>query len=361
MKKVTLACLFLGLLGTGFIARAEDSSSADKEMRPYISAMYSYTFDNSDRIGTDAGQGAVLGVGAAINEYWGWEASALYSEYPHDNKPGSMGQREYGAKLDGLFFYSREPSFSPYFVAGGGAMRTKRRNVFLDTTTPVADAGLGFISYFKLWGADLGFRGDARYRHVFFDKNDLGGGVKDDLGGAVASVGLVFPFGKNPGAAAAVAAEPCADSDGDGVCDSADLCPGTAKGTVVDAKGCPKEAADGSKKKLDDVYFAFDKSDLADSERTKLDKSATVIDDLSKKYPSLKVDVSGHTDAVGTDGYNQGLSERRANSVKSYLVRKGVTAERINTFAFGESKPAATNETVEGRALNRRAEVQTHE
>lgn len=362
MKRVMWAGLLFGLLCTSFVARAEDAASdSSKEMRPYASLLYSYTFENDDRIGTDAGQGVSLSFGAPLSEHWGWELGAFYTEFPHDDEPGSLGQREYGAKLDGLFFYSRNPSFSPYFVAGAGAVKTKLRNTFDDVTNPVADAGLGFISYFRLWGADFGFRADARYRHTFFDKNEFGGLIKDELGDAVVQVGLVFPFGGKASSAGGGSTAACADSDGDGVCDSADLCPGTPKGSVVDAKGCPKEAADGAKKKFEDVYFAFDKSDLAESEKSKLDNASTVIDGLSKKYPALKIDVSGHTDQVGTDGYNQGLSERRANSVKSYLVRKGVTAGRINTFAFGESKPVATNETAEGRALNRRAEVQTHE
>jgi OOP family OmpA-OmpF porin len=71
------------------------------------------------------------------------------------------------------------------------------------------------------------------------------------------------------------------------------------------------------------------------------------------------VDVSGHTDWIGTDAYNQALSERRANTVKDYLVQKGVDASHIRTFAYGESQPVAPNTTPEGRALNRRAEIRT--
>lgn len=363
MKRITRAGLLLGLLSIASVGQAQEASSTwTSEMRPYISELYTYTFENSDRVGVDEGQGAQLSVGKAISEHWGWEIGGFYTEFPHDNSPGVNAQREYGAKLDGLYFYSRNPSFSPYFAAGVGGVRTELRGTSLDSTDPFADVGLGFIKYFTVWGADLGFRADLRYRHIFFDKDALGGTNVGDLGEGVLKVGLVVPLGKR-----AVTDEfvppvtACADSDGDGVCDTADLCPGTVSGTAVDAKGCPKVAADGAKKKFDDVLFAFDKSDIAPTEAVKLDNAAGVIGGLSKTYPSLKVDVSGHTDWVGTDGYNQGLSERRANSVKTYLVRKGVEAGRINTYAFGESKPVASNETDEGRALNRRAEVQTHE
>ncbi len=362
MKRVIRAGLLFGLLCGAFAAHADDSTTEYKEMRPYLSELYTYTFETSDRHGTDSGQGAQLSFGSAINEHWGWEIGGTYSEFPHDDNPGSRAEREFGAKVDGLYFYSRNPSFSPYFSVGAVSVRKKLRGTSLDSTDPMADVGLGFIKYFRLWGADFGFRADARYRHIFFDKDELAGNIEDELNEAVLKVGLVIPFGNRPvSAQAAPPAAACADSDGDGVCDSADLCPGTPKGSVVDAKGCPKESAEAANKKFEDVHFAFDKSDLAESEKAKLDTAAKVIDGLTKKYPKLQVDVSGHTDWVGTDGYNQGLSERRAGSVKSYLVRKGVTAGRINTFAFGESKPIATNETAEGRALNRRAEVQTHE
>ncbi len=65
----------------------------------------------------------------------------------------------------------------------------------------------------------------------------------------------------------------------------------------------------------------------------------------------------GHTDGKGTDAYNMGLSRRRANSVKQYLVRNGIAASRIRTEGYGESRPVASNETDDGRAQNRRVEL----
>ncbi|MDZ4079388.1 MULTISPECIES: OmpA family protein [Hydrocarboniphaga] len=363
MKTMLRAGLLLGLSSLAFAGHAQEAdSTVASETRPYLSVLYSYTFENSDRVGVEEGQGAQLGVGKALSEHWGFELNGFYSEFPHDNTPGANAQREYGGKLDGLYFFSRNPKFSPYFGAGVGGVTTELRGTSLDTTDPFADVGLGFIKYFTLAGADLGFRADLRYRHIWFDDNALGGTNVGDLGEAVLKVGLVVPLGSRAVAAAApTPPAACMDSDGDGICDTADLCPGTPSGTVVDAKGCPKATAEGANRKFDDVHFEFDKSELAEGEKSKLDKAATTIDGMSKTYPNLKVDVSGHTDWIGTDGYNQGLSERRANTVKSYLSRKGVDAGRINTFAYGESKPIATNETAEGRAQNRRAEIQTHE
>jgi len=75
-----------------------------------------------------------------------------------------------------------------------------------------------------------------------------------------------------------------------------------------------------------------------------------------KANPSWKATLSGHADSTGDASYNMGLSKRRAESVKKYLVGKGIAAERIATQAFGENNPVASNNTRDGRALNRRVE-----
>ena len=73
--------------------------------------------------------------------------------------------------------------------------------------------------------------------------------------------------------------------------------------------------------------------------------------------PDLRVTVEGHTDSVGSAAYNQKLSERRAQAVKRYLVRQGIDPSRITTEGYGKSRPIASNETEEGRAKNRRADI----
>ncbi|HKY91183.1 MAG TPA: OmpA family protein [Nevskiaceae bacterium] len=369
MNKVLGASL-VGLIALGANVASAQTAEPYMEMRPYVSAMYSHVFDNDDRDfplgadagGVDEGKGFQLGAGKAINRYWGWEMSAFGHSYSKDNG-GENSQRDYGGKLDGLFFYSRDPRFSPYFGIGVGGIRTELKGTGENSTDAFADVGVGFMKFFTIAGQDLGFRGDLRYRRVFFPEDAFDQSSFDDIGEAVLNVGLVVPLGPKPVVAKPVPTA-CADSDGDGVCDTADLCPETPKGTPVDAKGCPVEKptkASDPNQKFEDVHFAFDKSDLTDYAKALLDNAANVINGLAKKYPSLKVDVQGHTDWVGTDAYNQGLSERRANSVKTYLVRKGVDASRISTYAYGEAKPIATNESEEGRALNRRSEVRTRE
>ena len=103
-----------------------------------------------------------------------------------------------------------------------------------------------------------------------------------------------------------------------------------------------------------DAFFDFDKSVLKPEGKAKLD-------DLVGKVKGINLEVIiavGHTDAVGTDGYNQGLSVKRSEAVKAYLVSKGIEKNRVYTEGKGEKQPVADNKTTEGRAKNRRVEIE---
>ena len=100
------------------------------------------------------------------------------------------------------------------------------------------------------------------------------------------------------------------------------------------------------------ILFEFSKSDLSNAAKMNLDKLVNVMN----QYPNTNIEVQGHTDSRGTDEYNMGLSERRANTVADYLKMKGINGNRITTKGFGESAPAYSNDTVEGQAQNRRVE-----
>ena len=133
------------------------------------------------------------------------------------------------------------------------------------------------------------------------------------------------------------------DSDGDGINDCLDKCPDTPKGAMVDKHGC--WAYHG-------VFFDFDSDKIKDKFHPLLKNGVEVM----KLNPSLTVEIQGHTDSVGSDGYNLDLSERRANAVKNALIQHGVEGSRMTTIGFGESNPAESNATEEGRAYNRRVE-----
>jgi len=164
------------------------------------------------------------------------------------------------------------------------------------------------------------------------------------------------------------------DSDGDGVFDEADQCPDTPKGVQVDANGCPIDSdGDGVPDYLDrcpdtpkgakvnargcwilkGLSFDTAKWNIKASQYPILDDVVRILD----RNPSMKIEIQGHTDNRGTAGYNQKLSEKRAQAVMEYLMKKGISRDRLSAVGYGFSMPAATNTTAEGRAMNRRVEL----
>ncbi len=193
------------------------------------------------------------------------------------------------------------------------------------------------------------------------------------------------------------------DSDGDGVVDRLDQCPDTPAGMSVNAQGCPVDAdGDGVLDDVDEcpntpagakvlqngcaligdcrlprageqidengcaveqtfvlkgVKFEFDSDRLTPEAREILNSVAETLN----AYPGIAVEIEGHTDNIGTDAYNQGLSERRANAVKLYLSGHGVDAGRMTPVGYGESRPIAANDSEDGREENRRVELRVVE
>lgn len=101
------------------------------------------------------------------------------------------------------------------------------------------------------------------------------------------------------------------------------------------------------------VTFDFDSSELTSSARTALNDVASVL----TQYTDTRVNIAGHTDSTGDASYNQRLSERRAESVGSYLAQAGVASNRLAMRGYGENQPVASNDTEQGRAQNRRVEI----
>jgi len=134
------------------------------------------------------------------------------------------------------------------------------------------------------------------------------------------------------------------DDDGDGVPNSKDKCPNTPKLARVDERGCWVVA---------NLHFSTDSAEIGAGDRELLKTRGVAILEAN---PDLRVRIDGHTDSRGTDAYNQKLSERRAEAVKKFFLENGVAASRLETRGFGESEPAAPNDTPENMAKNRRVE-----
>ncbi|MFQ5677829.1 MAG: OmpA family protein [Gemmatimonadota bacterium] len=149
------------------------------------------------------------------------------------------------------------------------------------------------------------------------------------------------------------------DGDGDGVFDGRDQCPGTPAGARVDEDGCPLSEVEEALREtgrlvLRNVHFDFNRATLQA-------ESGPILDEVGQalvRAADLRVEIQGHTDAVGDAGYNQGLSERRAQAVRAYLMEHfpSIDPGRLVARGYGETRPVATNRTEEGRRENRRVE-----
>ena len=145
----------------------------------------------------------------------------------------------------------------------------------------------------------------------------------------------------------------CPDSDGDGIADNMDKCP-TVKGVAAN-NGCPEIKAETQKvfdQALKGVQFETSKAVIKPVSFKILDNVAKIMSD----NPEYKLDINGHTDSQGDDAKNMTLSQERAASVKAYLASKGINTSRMESYGFGETQAKATNDTVAGRAENRRVE-----
>jgi OmpA-OmpF porin, OOP family len=156
-----------------------------------------------------------------------------------------------------------------------------------------------------------------------------------------------------PDEAGVASARGCPDTDGDGIRDAIDKCP-TVAGPATSA-GCPG-ISEADKKVLEaaiyGVQFETAKSAFKNESYAILDQ----VVDVMNRYPTANLTISGHTDSQGNDASNQRLSENRAKACYDYFVKKGIAASRLKYAGFGETKPVGDNNTVEGRAKNRRVE-----
>jgi len=150
---------------------------------------------------------------------------------------------------------------------------------------------------------------------------------------------------------------PDPDNDEDGLPDGKDKCPDVAenKNGYEDTDGCPDEIPAEVQRftgVIEGIYFEYDKDVIEKKSEKTLNEALSVL----QRFPDLKLEIQGHTDAKGDDLYNMDLSQRRAEAVEKWFVDHGIAATRFRAAGFGETTPIATNDTDDGRAKNRRVE-----
>ena len=150
---------------------------------------------------------------------------------------------------------------------------------------------------------------------------------------------------------------PIPDTDEDGFLDPDDKCPEEpeTRNGYEDDDGCPDEVPEKVKKftgVIEGIYFDSGKATIRPKSKATLTKAVDVL----TEFPTVRIEISGHTDSKGNDAFNQRLSEDRANAVKEYFTARGIDASRIETRGAGEDEPIDDNKTRKGRAKNRRIE-----
>lgn len=397
------------LIGYNYV---QEDAAIDKQSRLFETGRQLQTttangINNSGvALKSDLYTGLALGVELSPSaqlqvEYGVTNPSARVSEESYNADPQnrfSAEQENISANLLIGGGYNPATKFKPYVLVGGGMQKTSIQNdtTYVATKTQtgltgtipagsvVADAGKDTIANLGL-GARylindaLALRGEVRAEHNIDNSWTQGkalAGLEVTLGGRLTPVVPVAPqvepmapvVIKAPvqpvqpvvikAPTPAVVEDVVTDSDRDGVADHLDACSRTPVNTVVDARGCPVQVnlVEELRQELR-VFFDYDKSAIKPQFREEVAKVAAQM----REFPNATAVIEGHASrdsARSNARYNQRLSEARANAVKSMLSNEfGVAPNRLNAVGYGFDRPIAPNDTVEGRAMNRRVEA----
>ncbi len=313
-------------------------------------------------LGVDDDTGFSFDVTAMLSQNWGAELFAAPAQNHTTTAITGRSVAQYGEveplieTLTAQYHFNPLGRMRPYVGAGlGYAQFSGERPAGLSLGSswgPAAVAGID-LGITQRFFVNLSARWVNVESKVKLNGNRVGDVALDPM---IYSPNLGYRFGATAAPAvvaiaaiaaiaAAVVAKPIAplDSDGDGVIDPNDMCPDTPRGTRVGPQGCPCDLT----LKLN---FAFDSSALTDSDKAQLDGAVAEL----KRLNWTSGVIEGHTDSIGSDAYNQKLSDRRTATVREYLIAQGIAEGRMEPTGFGESQPVADNKTAEGRAENRR-------
>lgn len=361
---LTIASMFASPIGMAF---AEDVQfDGSWYVMPVIGLMHADSdLDQSDN--NDASYGVRLGK--QLSEHWDVQLGATHTKADTDYPSGFSGSGEYKQTLigvDAMYMFSRD-KFRPFLMAGFGAAKNEidsvdhfNNSVNEDKWSPMANVGAGFQ---YLFNKSVGMQADLRYVWSKADapSNSVAGFSGDEtVGNTYLNLGVFFNFGGKVAAPVAVAAaEPVSSLP-----EVAPVDDGTYEFIVEETVVEEGPAAPAVKVTLAaEVLFDFDKAVLKDEGKNLLN---TEVVEKMKAHPEAElVMVTGYTDRIGSDKYNQSLSERRANAVKDYIVSQGVEESRLKAAGKGEQNPVVDCKGVRGKKLieclqpNRRVVVET--
>lgn len=339
------------LIGLSFSALAGTALAQDYDSRWHLTPTINFTATDSNKK-IESQFGAGIGIGKFINPNWTLDFEIDHARFANDPRPGSMKQTGYG--LMARYHFNEGESLRPFVAIGAGMLNHDGQVPRVSSDDLMLNLGVGIR---KNITDRLDFVSEIKYR---LDTDDYIGTASsyDDY---MFSMGLSIALGqaRTPAPAELIQPEVApvtpapqtdGDDDNDGVPNSRDKCPNSKAGAVVDKDGCEVQVVI----ELQGVHFDFDKATLRPESIKILDAAVRTMGE----HGTLLVEVAGHTDSVGTESYNQDLSERRSKVVYNYLVDKGIDADRMTWKGYGENSPIATNETEEGRQRNRRTELQ---
>lgn len=306
-----------------------------------------------------------LSLGYKTSSPWGFELTYLNGKTERANSNAKVDTEV--LRLDALYYFRGNEGVQPYLLIGGGKQSFDYRTFKIENDLFNAGAGLS-IAVNDL----LKFRTELRVI------NDL----ENEWTSYAVGLGLNFLFGGTPAKAKEVVVPPPVDSDGDGVPDTIDRCPGTPVGTPVDAYGCPlvlDDDGDGVPNHLDkcpgttagarvdehgcyiiitetheetlNIVFKTSSAEVSQEYYAEIERIAKFL----REYPRTQVNIEGHTDSSGAVGYNINLSQQRADAVAKILVEHfGIAQSRVSATGYGPARPIVSNDTAENRAKNRR-------
>ncbi len=346
-KQGWIAATTLAIAVSGQVA-AQD----DQDRSTYFSVLGTYSQFDEDRnrsaaTSIDDGAGVHLILGQQRASGFGLEL-ALFGDFIETGANNGTDYYRAGVGLDILYGLGDRSGLTPFVLLGAGAAYNDVFPEDQDDYDWYANAGLGLVSGpLNKYGVKM--RLEVRYLYDAFATS---------YSDYKAGLGFEFPLYGEPKViekvieqvkVVEIPGDGLADSDNDGIVDNRDKCPGTPEGVRVDGSGCPLGNVVG----LDGVTFETASDRLRPDAKTIL----VAVADIMARYPEMVVEIAGHTDSVGSDAYNQHLSQMRAESVMTYLVGKGIDASRMSAVGYGESEPVDSNDTKEGRERNRRVEL----